>query len=130
MGEGEAELGLQIILCSGLEAPHRAVFAFMAALSAAASGLRVSLVLTMSGACWASTAIGNDPLLPGYPSPAEYLENLQELGGLVEGCSTCVENFCPAPLGEDGLKVLRPGISRVGLTEVTLRMPKVRTVSF
>ena len=69
----EDELDMQVIICSGMDNHHRAIFGFMTALAGLASGQRVSVVLTMNGAYWASPLVGNEPSIPGYPSVAEVL---------------------------------------------------------
>lgn len=121
---------LQVILTTGPEAPEKATLAFASALSACHSDLRASVVLAMRGAIWAAHSEGNEELVPGYPPIGELIELVHEAGGKVLGCSSCIDQYCPAPVGDDGMKILRDGIDRIGLTEVTLRMAGTPTVTF
>lgn len=121
---------LQILLTSGDDFAEKAVLAVATALAAAAHGIPVAFVMAMRGAQWCAASVGNDASVDGYPPMGELVEMLIEAGGAVQGCNSCVEQFCPAPKGEDGLKVLRSGITRVGLNEITLRMTSVQTVTF
>jgi len=126
----ENKYELQIIINSGPELPEKAMLGFAAALSAASSGVSVTTVLAMRGAAWAAESMGNEISVPGYPSVGEMIALIMESGGTVRGCSSCVDQYCPAPRGEDGEKVLREGIVRVGLNVVTLRMLETPTVTF
>ena len=130
MLENDQQYDLQIILTSGYEAPEKAVFAMATALSSVHSDLKLCLALAMRGAVWASETVGNDVLVPGYAPVGELITMIQDAGGDVVGCSTCLDQFCPAPHNSDGRKFLRPGIERVGLSVLTLRMASVRTVTF
>ncbi|MCA9620986.1 MAG: DsrE family protein [Myxococcales bacterium] len=121
---------LQLILATGPETPERAVLALGAALSAAHSGTQVSVVLAMRGAAWASPLVGDDNTLEGYPTVASLIAEVLDAGAEVLGCSSCIDRFCPAPLGADGQKVLRAGIARVGLSLVAMRMTERATVTF
>jgi predicted peroxiredoxin len=121
------EYDLQFIVASGPRDVQRAVFAFAAALAAAHSGSRVVVALTMQGAHWAADSEGKEAMVHGFPPVAELIEMVQEAGAKVEACSTCIENYCPAPVGEDGLKVLGYGITRVGLGLIAMRMTHIPT---
>lgn len=118
---------LQFIVASGPESPERATFAFAAALAAAHSGSKVAIALTMRGAHWAGPESGKDELVHGFHPIAELIEMIQEAGGVVEACSTCVDNFCPSRVGADGLKELGHGIIRVGLGVISMRMADTPT---
>jgi predicted peroxiredoxin len=126
----EHELDLQLLLTSGPEAPERAVLALAAALSAAHSKIRARVVLAMRGAIWAAEREGNVESVAGYPPVGELIAMIVEDGGSVVGCSSCIDQFCPAPIGDDGLKILRGGITREGLSAITIRMTQVPTVTF
>jgi predicted peroxiredoxin len=121
---------LQIILSSGQQSPEKAVLAIAAALSAAHSGIDVSLVMAMRGAEWAAPSVGNDTAVDGYPPVATLLSELADGGGQVLACSSCVDQYCPALVGTDGEKVLRTEIKRIGLSVVAIRMAEWPTVTF
>lgn len=130
MSEADEKYDLQIVLCSGPESPEKATLAVASGLSGVHSGLRVKIVLAMRGAVWAAASEGNSELVHGYPSMGELMEDFMEEGGVVFGCSSCIDQYCPAPRDDDGKKVLRKGIDRVGLSLVTLRMTDTPTVTF
>jgi len=122
------EVDLQVVVLSGPGDVQRAVFGLSSALAAQASGVQTTVVFSMHGAHWASPTTGYEHAVPEFPPIAELLANLQEVGGRIEGCSTCLENYCPSLVGEDGLKELREGVVRVGLGLVAIRMASVRTI--
>jgi hypothetical protein len=68
--------------------------------------------------------------VPGFPSIAELKDLLAESGVTLEACSTCIENYCPVPLGTDGKRILPAQITRVGLGLIASRMASVNTVVF
>ncbi|MCC6646727.1 MAG: DsrE family protein [Polyangiaceae bacterium] len=118
---------LQFVIASGPSQCERAVFGFAAALAAAHSGSRVVVALTMHGAHWGAETSGREESVHGFPPVAELIELLQEAGGRVEACATCVDNYCPSPVGADGLKQLGFGIERVGLGVIAMRMSDIPT---
>jgi predicted peroxiredoxin len=124
------EPDLQIIISSGTGNVHQVVLGFSAALAAAQMGTNVTIVFSMLGAHWASDSVGHDNPVPGFPSIAELKDLLVESGVILEACSTCIENYCPVPLGQDGKRILPPDITRVGLGLIASRMATVNTVVF
>lgn len=130
MTEDTPDDDLQILVISGPEAPEKAVLGLAAALSALHSDMRVKLVFAMRGAVWCAETEGNAALVPGYPPIGELIAMLQAEGARVCGCSSCVDQYCPAPCDPHGMKVLRTGIERVGLSVVTLHMAHTPTVTF
>lgn len=126
----EEEYGLQVIIASGLEAPHRAIAGFALALAAAASGTKVVVWLTMHGATWAVRNQGNQEDVPGFSSVAGYIRLLKEEGASIEFCTTCSGNGCLLQGGEDEGCNLREGIKIAGLAPVASRLTTVPTVTF
>lgn len=125
-----ADPDLQVIIASGTNNVQQVVLGFSAALAAAQMGTNVTVVFTMLGAHWASDSVGHDKPVPGFPSIAELKEMLIESAVTLEACSTCIENYCLAPMGADGKRVLPSPITRVGLGLIASRMPSVNTVVF
>ena len=123
----EKQFDLQFVIASGPTKGERAVFGFATALAAAHSGSRVAVALTMHGAFWAADTSGREETVHGFPPIAELIEMIQEAGGKVEACATCVDNYCPCPMGSDGLKQLGFGIERVGLGVIAMRMSEIPT---
>lgn len=130
MTEPSPSYDLQILVISGPEAPEKAVLGLASALSAIHSDLKVKVVFAMRGAIWCAATEGNSQLVPGYPPIGELIAMLQAEGARVCGCSSCVDQYCPAPRDDNGSKVLREGIERVGLSVVTLHMADTSTVTF
>ena len=126
----ESSYDLQILLASGPEAPEKAVLAMATALSGTHSAVRVRLVMAMRGTIWCAPSEGNAALVEGYPPIGEMLKDLVEEGVGVFGCSSCIDQYCPAPVDSDGHKILRAGIARIGLSLVTLHMIDTPTVTF
>ena len=126
----QQEPDLQIIISSGTGNVHQVVLGFSAALAAAQMGTNVTIVFSMLGAHWASDSVGHDNPVPGFPSIAELKDLLVESGVTLEACSTCIENYCPVPVGTDGKRILPKDITRVGLGLIASRMATVNTVVF
>lgn len=126
----QQEPDLQIIISSGTGNVHQVVLGFSSALAAAQMGSSVTVVFSMLGAHWVSDSVGHDNPVPGFPSIAELKELLIESGVTLEACSTCIENYCPVPLGPDGKRILPDSVTRVGLGLIASRMATVNTVVF
>jgi predicted peroxiredoxin len=124
------EPDLQIIIASGTGNVHQVVLGFSAALAAAQMGTSVTIVFSMLGAHWVSDSVGHDNPVPGFPSVSELKDLLIESGVTLEACSTCIENYCPVPVGPDGKRILPKDITRVGLGLIASRMATVNTVVF
>ncbi|MCA9692825.1 MAG: DsrE family protein [Myxococcales bacterium] len=127
MHDDEPDYDLQIVIVSGAKDVQRVVFGLASALAAAASGVRVVVVFSMHGAHWASAYTGDGLCVPEFPSIAELITELHEHGVTIEGCATCIDNYCPSPVA-DGERSLRGGIRRVGLGLVAIRMASIKTV--
>ena len=124
------EPDLQIIIASGTGNVHQVVLGFSAALAAAQMGTQVTVVFSMLGAHWVSDSVGHDNPVPGFPSVSELKDLLIESGVTLEACSSCIENYCPVPVGPDGKRILPKDITRVGLGLIASRMATVNTVVF
>ena len=127
MTDTTKDFDVQFVIASGPTQGERAVFGFAAALAAAHSGSRVAVALTMHGAFWAAETSGTEETVHGFPPIAELIAMIQEAGGKVEACATCVDNYCPCPLNADGTKQLGYGIERVGLGVIALRLSDIPT---
>jgi predicted peroxiredoxin len=126
----EKKYDLQIVIISGPAEPEKVVLGLAAALTALHSGLAVRVVFAMRGATWCAASEGNAPLVSGYPPIGDLIDEVLGEGAGVFGCSSCIDQYCPAPLGDDGHKVLRRGVDRAGLSVVTLAMTDTPTVTF
>ncbi len=113
------ERGLQIVIASGPEALPRAVLGFALAVSAAASGIEVTIILTLSGIAWltpGATAAGQT--VNGFDSISAYMATLRDQGVVLRLCSACMADGCSS--GRSPIEPLS-GSSYVGLTEVAIR---------
>jgi len=121
---------LQIMITSGPEALGRAVLGFAFALSAATSGVNVTIILTLQGKIWAEKNIpAAGQSVNGFKPIGDYMDLLEDSGAVVRLCSSCVEDNCTLP--DNGKNTTLAG-SYVGLTEVAIRTTsgKTQTVVF
>ncbi len=110
---------LQIMIASGPEALGRAVLGFAFALSAAASGIKVTIILTLQGMAWATKNIPEaKQSVNGFQTIGEYMDMLEDYGAVVRLCSSCLEDNCTLA---DASKNTTTAGSYVGLTEVAIR---------
>ncbi len=110
---------LQIMITSGPEALGRAVLGFAFALSAATSGVNVTIILTLQGKVWAEENIpAAKQSVNGFQSIRDYMDILEDSGAVVRLCSSCVEDNFTLP---DNSKNTATVSSCIGLTEVAIR---------
>ncbi len=113
------EYDLQVMIASGPEDLARAVLGFAYAVSAAAAGVKVLVVLTLNAVTWLTA---DDPMVEtkvnGFDSIRDYLAALKETGAVVRRCSTCAMAGCAVAVG--GTET-REEESYIGLTEAALR---------
>lgn len=114
---------LQVIVSSGLNAPEKATLGLATALAAASSGASVVVFFTMHGAIWADPQHGHEHVFAKFETIAAYLELLAEMEVVLEGCTACVEELCPAI-------ALRPGFRLGGLSVAAIRALTVPTLTF
>jgi predicted peroxiredoxin len=124
---------LLIVLAAGLsDGGKKAAVAFGVALSALSSGSRVHLFLTLDSAVLGtpSGAAGIHPR--GFSGPlSEYITHFLELGGLLEVCSSCFEEYCrDLPRGDDGRTLLQPGTTIHGLGVIAERAGSMPVLTF
>ncbi len=110
---------LQVIIASGPEALDRAVLGFAFAVSAATSGVNVTIILTLKGMVWAEKNIPEaDQAVNGFQSVRSYMDILEDNGAVFRLCSSCVEDSFTLP--DDNRYTATIG-SCVGLTEVAIK---------
>lgn len=85
---------MQVMIASGPEMEERAVLGMAYALAAAVSEMEVVVFFTMKGAAWTDSNQGTVSKVNGFYSIGEYWDMLLEAGAIMEGCSSCVENYC------------------------------------
>ncbi len=124
---------LQIILSSGLEdGGTKAMFAVGMGLSALANGAEVYLFLALAAAPL-GTPSGCRGMRPrGFSDPLDkYIDEFLELGGQVEVCTSCHEEYCHhLPRMADGRPELRHGVVLKGLGIAAERAVEMRTITF
>lgn len=124
---------LVVVVAAGLsDGGKKAALAFGVALSALSSGSRVHVFLTLESAVL-GTPSGAEGIHPrGFSAPlSEYIEHFLGLGGLLEVCSSCFEEYCrDSPCGEDGRPLLLPGTTIRGLGVVAERAASMPVLTF
>lgn len=130
MTQSSQEYGLQIIITKGPENPSKAILGLAMALSAVASDTRVVVFFTMKGARWVDPDVGEFKPEPNFNGSEEYIEALLDLGVTMEGCTSCVEQYCPEIRDEDGVYHMREGVVFNGLSTATIRATYIPTLVF
>jgi predicted peroxiredoxin len=103
---------LLLVLTAGLEQDggRKAALAFGVALAALADGREVSVFLSLESAVL-GTPSGCDGVHPrGFSDPLDtYVRHFLELGGKLEICASCYEEYCrDRPKDDRGETVVRP----------------------
>jgi predicted peroxiredoxin len=124
---------LLIVLTADLgDGGRKAALAFGVALSALSTGAVVHVFLTLESAVLGapSGAFGLRPR--GFSEPlATYIEHFLDLGGRLEVCSSCYEEYCrDLPKDEGGRPQLRPGTAIHGLAIVAERAVSMNVLTF
>ena len=114
--EQQQQYELQVLIASGPEAVDRAVLGFALAVSAASSGIKVTVILALKGIAWAQQNIrAAKQKVNGFSSIEDYVNILGDSGAVIRLCSSCVENNCKLDKKESAQTS-----SYVGLTEVAI----------
>ncbi len=135
---GATRTRVQVVLTTGAKDPARARLGLEAALAAVASGVEVSVFLTLDATAWAC-----EPrrFVCGTEVYA-LLDQLQELGALIACCSACASDQCGSGGGkrraaagpvavEPPVVATTSGIQLLGLTALMERVAMgVPTVTF
>jgi predicted peroxiredoxin len=120
---------LQVVIASGPEALGRAVLGFAFAVCAAISGVKVTVILALSGVAWAADQepAAKQPV-NGFDSISNYTDMLRDHGATVRLCSACLSESCAMTTEKNDPAQL----PCVGLTEVAIQAGygPVQTVIF
>jgi predicted peroxiredoxin len=124
---------LLIVLTADLtDGGRKAALAFGVALSALSTGAPVHVFLTLESAVLGapSGALGLRPR--GFSEPlSTYIEHFLDLGGRLEVCSSCYEEYCrDLPKDEGGRPRLHPGTAVYGLAIVAERAASMNVLTF
>jgi predicted peroxiredoxin len=124
---------LLVVLTTGpSDGGRKAAIAFGVALAALAHGDDVHVFLSLESAIF-GTPGGADGLSPrGFSEPLDqYIRHFIELGGQLEVCSSCYEEYCrDFPKDERGRPALRPGTNIHSLGIVAERTHEMPVVTF
>jgi predicted peroxiredoxin len=124
---------LLVVLADSLtDGGRKAAVAFGVALAALSNGTTVHLFLSLESARL-GTPTGADGIVPrGFSDPlAEYIQHFSDLGGKLEICSSCFEEYCQnLPKDETGRPALRPGTTIHSLGIVAERAGVMPIVTF
>jgi predicted peroxiredoxin len=124
---------LMIVLSSSLDdGGRRAALALGVALAALSNGTKVYLFLSLESAV-IGTPSGASGIRPrGFSEPLEtYMQHFSELGGTLEVCSSCYEEYCrDLPKDDHGRPALRPGTTIRSLGIVAERATEMPVITF
>lgn len=121
---------LQVVIVSGTEDLDRAVLGFAFAVSAATSGVNVTIILTLKGMVWAERDNPSaEQAVNGFQSVRSYIDILEDIGVVFRLCSSCLEDNFTLP---DENRYTAAVSSCVGLTEVAIKTTNgnIQTVVF
>lgn len=122
-----------IMLTAGLDdGGRKAAIAFGVALSALSGGAEVWMFLSLESATL-GTPSGADGSHPrGFSEPlATYIEHFVELGGRLEVCSSCYDEYCrQLPKDAAGRPLLRAGTEVKSLGIVAERARQMPVLTF
>src|SRR4030042_4979394 len=86
---------LQVIIASGPQDKGRAALGFAFALSAAASGVKVVIILVLEGVTWSERNIpAAKQSVNGFEPIENYIEMLENNGAVIQLCSSWAESKC------------------------------------
>jgi predicted peroxiredoxin len=120
-------------LTTGLEdGGRRAAIAFGVALAALAEGNDAHLFLSLRAAVFGCPSGCGEVQPPGFSDPLErYVQHFLELGGHLEVCSSCYEEYCrELPKDSDGRPSLRRNTSVESLGILATRCHQMPLVTF
>lgn len=124
---------LVVVLTDSLaDGGRKAAIGFGVALAALSRGTEVHVFLSLESARL-GTPTGADGISPrGFSeSLAQYIEHFLDLGGMLEVCSSCFEEYCQhSPKDEHGVPVLRPGTTIHSLSAIAERAGAMPVVTF
>jgi predicted peroxiredoxin len=123
---------LVVLTCGAEDGGRKAAIALGVALSALAVGRDVYVFLSLESSVFA-TPTGARAIRPrGFSdSIHDYLEHFAELGGKLEVCSSCFEEYCrDLPKDEHGKVMLRPGTKIESLGIVAQRSAVMPILTF
>jgi len=125
---------LLLVLTAGLQQDggRRAALGFGVALAALAEGREVSVFLSLESAPL-GTPTGCDGVRPpGFSDPLDaYVTHFVELGGKLEICSSCYEEYCKdRPRDARGETLVRPGTKIASLGSVAERAGSWTVLTF
>jgi predicted peroxiredoxin len=125
---------LLLVLTAGLEQDggRKAALAFGLALAALAEGREVCVFLSLESAPF-GTPSGCDGAHPrGFSDPLDsYVRHFLELGGRLEICSSCYEEYCrDRPKDERGETMVRPMTKIMSLSTVADRAGSWAVLTF
>ena len=124
---------LVVVLADSLtDGGRKAAIGVGVALAALARGAKVHLFLSLESVML-GTPSGADGIRPrGFSEPlSDYLEHFLDLGGALEVCSSCFEEYCRhLPQDGEGRTLLRPGTSICGLGVIAERAVTMPVITF
>ena len=120
---------LQVIIASGLRDIGKVTAGLAFALSAASSGAKVVVFLTMEGAAFANPDEGKLKYIERFENVQRYFTLLLEEGVFLEVCTACAENYCLTGKIKNNKKI-RSGMYFAGISTAAIRSLKVKSLVF
>lgn len=123
---------LVVIAASLDDGGRKAALGFGVALAALSTGTNVFVFLSLEAAVLGTPSGASDLRPRGFSEPlGAYINHFTELGGLLEVCSSCFEEYCrDLPKDASGKVALRPGTAIHGLGVVAERAALMPTLTF
>jgi predicted peroxiredoxin len=114
---GEQQCHLQVVIVSGAEDVARATLGFAFAVSAAVSGVKVTVILALNGIDWTTNnELAAKRSVNAFDSISEYMSILGSSGAVVRLCAACAEGKCLIEHENESA-----GPSYIGLAEAAIR---------
>jgi predicted peroxiredoxin len=121
------------VLTTGLEdGGRRAAIGLGVALAALATGTNVHVFLSLEAAVLGTPTGAGNARPRGFTESLDgYIQHFVELGGQLEICSSCFEEYCRnQPKDASGRVILRPNTEILGLGIVAERAAHMPVVTF
>lgn len=125
----EKSFDLQIIIASGMREIAKATVGLAFALSAASSGAKVVVFLTMEAAAFANPEEGKFRYIDRFESVQNYFDLLLEENVRLEVCTSCAENYCLTKKNKNNKKI-RSGMYFAGISTAAIRSLKIKSLVF
>ena len=121
-----------VLTASPADGGRKAAIAFGVALAALAGGAEVWMFLSLESVTLGTPSGARESHPRGFSEPlSTYIEHFRELGGRLEVCSSCYDEYCrELPKGTDGRPLLLAGTEVKSLGIVAERAREMPVLTF